>query len=198
MTYHCQSCNYRTSVKYDYERHLTSARHLKLSTACEPDEKAKEIKELKSQLDAKQAEIVRLEQDYKKDIANLIEQRDQFKSLVEKAVVKSTTTVVNSGPRITTNNLILSSEPIRYSTLQEETSKHITAEAVLKGDRKYAETIIANFLQDKEGNNKTVCTDLSRQNFQYKDESTGKLVVRPSALYGLRKPSRSASTRTPS
>ena len=143
----------------------------------------KELEDLKIELETKKLEITRLEHDHKKDMANLIEQRDQFKFLVEQAVTKPTIVNNNTGSKITTNtnnnNLTLSSEPIRYSTLKEETRKHITAEVVLQGDRKYAETVIINFLQDKDGKNKIVCTDLSRQNFQYMDEGTGQIMSDP-------------------
>ena len=203
MELKCLACSYEAKTKTHFKIHQRSEKHRQNQTRYDQiiesdnlrgqlEAKILESLELKNQLEAKTVAFTNLKTQFEvnhtkityleKDITNLTEQRDQFKTLVEKAVIKPN--IVNTSQRVMTNtnmtnNLILSSEPIRYSTLKEDTRKHITAEVVLQGDKKYAETVITNFLQDAEGNSKVICTDLSRQNFQYQDEKTGKIMSDP-------------------
>ena len=104
--------------------------------------------------------------------------------MVHKAALRPVTTV-NQQNR---NNYLqyLSSEPISFSTLQAQMPELVTAEALMRGERRFHNMIATAILEDDEGKPKLVCTDQARKQFTYKDEKSGELVSDPS-LERLRK-----------
>jgi hypothetical protein len=108
------------------------------------------------------------------------EKCEEYRSIVEKAALRSTVTTNNTNQSRNNYLQYLSSEPINFSTLQTEMPKFVTAESVMRGPRHFKKMIAHAILEDDAGKTKVVCTDQARKQFTYKDEKSGELVSDPS------------------
>ncbi len=189
--YTCQPCSFIATLKGNYTQHLGTERHKHIKAVADKyaelestlrDTFETTTADLHHTIEEQDVELEKLREDMeelKRTLKSMTEQRDMFKTMVEKAALK-VTTVNNIKNTKTTNTLnILSTEPIKFSTFKSEVPKIITAELCLTTERKFAGAIRSALLQDRNGQNKLVCTDRARKSFQYVDEITGKLVSDP-------------------
>ena len=169
----CEFCeNTFTSIK-QLHRHHKSEYCRKIQNLVEKNKQKitqleQEITTLKKQNEEKDFEIKTLEN-----------KAEEYRKIVEKCAVKSTTTtnVVNNNKNTYNNHLnYISSEPINFKDLKQNLSKIITVNSMLYDDDAFNNHIINNILKDEHGKDKVLCTDINRKNFSYKDETSGELI----------------------
>ena len=105
---------------------------------------------------------------------------EDFKSIVEKAALRPTTATTNHLNQSRNYLQYLSSEPISFSTLEARMPSLVTAEALMRGPRRFNKMLTTAILEDSEGRTKVLCTDQARKQFTYKDEKSGELISDPS------------------
>ena len=155
--------------------HISHSNHLSRHQSSEACRKVQALTEgYKKRIEEVEAE----KRDLLSENKGLRERVERAETIVEKAALKSTTIVQNRSR----NNYLqyLSSEPIKFSTLQTEIPKLVTAESLMKGERGFNNMIATALLEDNEGKMKLLCTDQARKQFTYKDEKSGELVSDPS------------------
>lgn len=114
------------------------------------------------------------------EILILKEKSEEYRLIVEKAAIKSTTTVNNNSKNTYNNHLqYISSEPIKWNDIPKMLSEVVNVNTVCYDDNDFHDHIIDNILKDENGNDKVVCTDINRKNFSYKDETSGELISDP-------------------
>lgn len=115
------------------------------------------------------------------EIKTLENKSEEYRKIVEKCAVKSTTTtnVVNNNKNTYNHLNYISSEPINFKELKNELSKVITTKSMFYDDEDFNNHIINNILKDENGKDKVLCTDINRKNFSYKDENSGELISDP-------------------
>jgi len=130
-----------------------------------------------------QNEIKKLEKEIEnKDntITILKEKSEEYRSIVEKAAIKSTTTVNNSKNTYNNNYLqYISTEPIKWNEIPKMLSEVVNVDTICYDENDFHDHIIDNILKDENGNDKVLCTDINRKNFSYKDEISGELISDP-------------------
>ncbi len=180
MTNTCELCLASFSRSTDLKRHYQTDVHLTVKRAVDNAMAVKDLEMIEK--DAKIAELSRINQPNAELMVEnnfLREQLAKTERLVEKVALKATT-VNNIKNTKTTNNLAyISSEPIKFEAFSRELPKLVTVEALMTNDSKFNGMISEALLQDAKGNNKMVCTDMARKQFQYKDETSGELVSDP-------------------
>jgi hypothetical protein len=150
----------------------------------EPCRLRSRIRELEEVVGSLQAQVATFQEirDENKILKERLEQMasrvEHAEAIVEKAALRPTTNV-NKKNR---NHYLqyLSSEPIKFSTLETNIPKLVTAESLLRGPRRFNKMITTAILEDDEGKTKVICTDQARKQFAYKDESSGDLISDPS------------------
>jgi hypothetical protein len=163
----CNYCQKDFSSNHRYQKHqdicLMKHKHIILS-------KETEIANIKEQLKEKDAEI----EEYKQKMKTIrLEVENQFYKQREE---RSTNVVeeIAKQPRITTNNnqKVLISTPLDLSqqVFQQAIHSGFSEEYLIQGQRGAARFAVDNILKDEEGKLKYICTDASRQIFQYKNE----------------------------
>ena len=141
----------------------------------------KENEKLKLENEKLKLENLKLnEENNKKDyeIKILKDKYEDLRKIVEKAAVKSTTTVKKTYNH---NNYLnyISSEPLKISDISNQVKQIVNCDTVMYDDNDFHNHIVDNILKDKNGKDKVLCTDINRKNFTYKDEKSGELVSDP-------------------
>ena len=198
MNYNCEICNINFSTRQRLNTHLETEKHKTILNLFEIW-KNKHKNELQKLKDIHENEIQKLEDKLSIEIQNITtlkkqnEEKDfeiktlknkaeEYRKIVEKCAVKSTTTtnVVNNNKNTYNNHLnYISSEPINFKDLKQNLSKIITVNSMLYDDDAFNNHIINNILKDEHGKDKVLCTDINRKNFSYKDETSGELISDP-------------------
>ena len=180
----CDICSFPIARSTDMARHRNGSLCQKVARLIADREaqivaKDNEIAELTSALERTETQVV-----------TLTERAERAEAIVEKLALRPTNaTTIHHRNR---NNYLqyLSAEPIKFSSLETQMPKFVTAEALMKGERCFNAMIASTILEDDEGKTKVVCTDQARKQFSYKDEKSGELISDPS-LERLRKRMRS-------
>ncbi|NBQ47531.1 MAG: hypothetical protein EBU33_03630 [Sphingobacteriia bacterium] len=127
-------------------------------------------------------ENIKLKDDNKENetkIKLLQDKSDEYRKIVEKAAVKSTTTTVKK--TYNHNNYLnyISTEPLKISEMSKQLKNIVNCDTVMYDDEDFHDHIVDNILRDKSGKDKVLCTDINRKNFTYKDENSGELISDP-------------------
>jgi hypothetical protein len=186
----CEYCNHLYTTKNHLTRHQNTdkCRYIK-SLLDKRDqiniEKNNNIQK-ENELLKKENKKLKLENDKfneennKKDheIKLLNDKCDEYRKIVEKAAVKSTTTVKKTYNH---NNYLnyISSEPLKISEFPKQLKHIVNCDTVMYDDDDFHDHIVDNILKDKDGKDKVLCTDINRKNFTYKDEKSGELISDP-------------------
>jgi hypothetical protein len=185
MDYTCDICNSKISNKKDLLKHQRTdkCQNIKKLLDTKLSEYLNIISISQSKITQLEKEITTLKkQNEDKDIIikTLEEKAEEYRKIVEKCAVKSTTTN-NVVTNKTYNNHLnyISSEPINFKDLKQNLSKIITVNSMLYDDDAFNNHIINNILKDENGKDKVLCTDINRKNFSYKDETSGELISDP-------------------
>ena len=163
MNYICDFCGVSCITKYKLSAHQNTERCKFIQN---------KLNNLKNENQKNVLEYEHKIQKLEYDLKNALAMSDEYKKIVEKAVTRPTSITNNK----TENIVYLSSEPIKFSNMREQLSNIINIDNITKSDTKFNNLIFTNILQDNDGNDKIICTDVSRNKFQYKDENTGELV----------------------
>jgi hypothetical protein len=145
---------------------------------------SKNIDNYKNTIDNQRIQIELLQkqnEDKDKQIKLLEDKAEEYRKIVEKAAIKSTskTTVKNN---YTHNNNYLnyiSSDPLKLSEIQDKMKNVVTAKTIMWNDNDFHNHIVDKILKDDYGKDKVLCTDINRKNFSYKDETSGELISDP-------------------
>jgi hypothetical protein len=186
MSVNCDICNAKISTKYILPKH-------KLTESCQRVKRELEyttnIINLNNKIKELENEIKELNKNNnEKDILilNLKEKSEEYRKIVEKAATKPTKTINNNNNNKNTynnnhNNYLnyISHEPIKFSELQDQITKLVTTKTIMFDNDDFNNHIALNMLQDENGKDKVLCTDINRKNFTYKDEVSGQLVYDP-------------------
>ncbi len=168
----CPACQ-TAHLSNHFSRHLRSDLHLTV------ERRVKEVEQKYADMEAVNAGYEKKIHELQIELKVMVERAERSEVIVEKAALKATT-VHNVKQTKTTNNLAyISTEPINFKTFPKELPKLVTIEALLSNDRTFNGMISDALLQDGKGQNKVLCTDMARKQFQYKDELSGELVSDP-------------------
>lgn len=186
MSFICETCNVNFSTRQRFATHTESEKHKNIFKIYETlkNKYENEIKILENKLNIENQEKKELKESCIKlqdKIKTLEEKSEEYRKIVEKCAVKSTTTNVVNNNKNTYNNHLnyISSEPINFKELKNELSKVITTKSMFYDDEDFNNHIINNILKDENGKDKVLCTDINRKNFSYKDENSGELISDP-------------------
>lgn len=184
MSFTCDLCILFFKDTYHLNQHLMTTKHQFVALKIKDNMNALKINQIELQLEDQKAQFI-LQLEEKDEKIKRLEQElvtahalvEQSNKILEKAAMRTTHTTINSN----TNNILqyLSSEPIRFSTLSEDFSKMMGLDRINVTGEDFAENVRKSLLQDNEGNNKLVCTDIARGNFAYKDEQSGMVIYDP-------------------
>jgi hypothetical protein len=141
----------------------------------------KENEKIKLENENLKLENIKLKDDNKENetkIKLLQDKSDEYRKIVEKAAVKSTTTVKKTYNH---NNYLnyISTEPLKISEMSKQLKNIVNCDTVMYDDEDFHDHIVDNILRDKSGKDKVLCTDINRKNFTYKDEKSGELISDP-------------------
>ena len=167
MPFSCQFCGAYVSQSNHLPRHQSSE-------AC---------RKVQAIYEAKEDRIRELEAENQNLVSELKASREkceEYRSIVERAALRPTLTTTNNNQSRNNYLQYLSSEPIRFSTLEAQMPTLVTAEALMRGPRRFNKMLTSAILEDDEGKTKVLCTDQARKQFTYKDEKSGELVSDPS------------------
>lgn len=180
MTFTCDICNTKVTNKSNLEKHKKTETCKRIKKDLEYDQKIKKLEEENKSLNI---ENILLKDENKlltEKIKTLKEKSEEYRSIVEKAAIKSTTTVNNNSKNTYNNNLqYISSEPIKWNEIPKMLSEVVNVDTVCYDENDFNDHIIDNILKDENGNDKVLCTDINRKNFSYKDELSGELISDP-------------------
>lgn len=158
----------RKEKEYQSKLQLYEKEKLKLQNEIE------EIKDINKLLQEKNKTL-------QSEVSILKEKSEEYRSIVEKAAIKSTTTVNNSKNTYNNNNYLqyISTEPIKWNDIPKMLSEVVNVDTICYDENDFHDHIIDNILKDENGNDKVLCTDINRKNFSYKDEISGELISDP-------------------
>jgi hypothetical protein len=180
MTFTCDICNTKVTNKSNLEKHKKTETCKRIKKDLEYEQKIKKLEEENKSLNI---ENILLKDENKlltEKIKTLKEKSEEYRSIVEKAAIKSTTTVNNNSKNTYNNNLqYISSEPIKWNEIPKMLSEVVNVDTVCYDENDFHDHIIDNILKDENGNDKVLCTDINRKNFSYKDETSGELISDP-------------------
>ena len=191
MSFTCELCDIVFSTKQRLNTHINSEKHKKLQIVFEKyrmknDSEINELKNKILKMNDLENNFLQLNEKYKlleNNYKNLQEKSEEYKSIIEKCVSKSTTTNVintNNNKNIYNNYLnYISSEPIDFKKIEYNLSQIINTKSIFYNDEDFNNHIIDNILRDENGKDKVLCTDINRKNFSYKDENSGELISDP-------------------
>jgi hypothetical protein len=191
MSFTCDLCDIDFSTKQRLNTHINSEKHKKLQIVFEKyrmknDSEINELKNKLLKMNELENNFLQLNEKYKlleNNYKNLQDKSEEYKSIIEKCVSKSTTTNVintNNNKNIYNNYLnYISSEPIDFKKMEYNLSKIINTKSIFYNDEDFNNHIIDNILRDENGKDKVLCTDINRKNFSYKDETSGELISDP-------------------
>jgi hypothetical protein len=184
MSLLCDICGYKSTTKYNLSKHqkTDSCQRIKLNN--ELNNKINNLTIINNELNNKILTLIKdlenkdnvlLKKDY--EIKLLQDKCEEYRKIVEKAAIKSTTTV----KKTYNNNYLnyISSEPLKISEFTKQLRNIVNCDTVMYNDEDFHDHIVDNILRDKNGKDKVLCTDINRKNFTYKDEKSGELISDP-------------------
>ena len=100
----------------------------------------------------------------KNEIKILERTSNEYRKIVEKAAVKSTTTVKKTYNH---NNYLnyISTDPLILSEIPNQVKQIVNCETVMYDSDDFHNHIVDNILKDKDGKDKVLCTDINRKKF---------------------------------
>ena len=179
MGYTCDICNIILVSKQKYENHVKSKKHIEIYNVSEKyQQKLQELENINKVLMNENNDLKHKNEMLNMELSNLKATSSKFEKIVEKAALKSTSVTTNNINNTTNLLQYLSNEPIDFSSISEQMTK-LGPFRAKKGEKIFNEQIRKTILQDTNGNDKVVCTDIARGNFAYKDDKTDELVYDP-------------------
>ena len=183
MSYLCEYCDHPYTTKNHLTRHQNTDKCKYIKGLLDKRDKYNEEKNNQIQKENEKLKIENLklnEEKNKKDyeIKLLQDKYEDLRKIVEKATVKSTTTVKKTYNH---NNYLnyISTEPLKISEMSKQLKNIVNCDTVMYDDEDFHDHIVDNILRDKSGKDKVLCTDINRKNFTYKDENSGELISDP-------------------
>ena len=185
MSLLCDICGYKSTTKYNLSKHqkTESCQRIKLNN--ELNNKINELTTINNNLNNKILSLIKELENKDNVLLNnetkiklLQDKSDEYRKIVEKAAVKSTTTVKKTYNH---NNYLnyISTEPLKISEMSKQLKNIVNCDTVMYDDEDFHDHIVDNILRDKSGKDKVLCTDINRKNFTYKDEKSGELISDP-------------------
>ena len=183
MSYLCEYCDHPYTTKNHLTRHQNTDKCKYIKGLLDKRYKHNEEKNNNIQKENEKLKLENLklnEENNKKDyeIKILKDKYEDLRKIVEKAAVKSTTTVKKTYNH---NNYLnyISSEPLKISEISNQVKHIVNCDTIMYDDEDFHDHIVDNMLKDKNGKDKVLCTDINRKNFTYKDEKSGELISDP-------------------
>ena len=183
MSYLCEYCDHPYTTKNHLTRHQNTDKCKYIKGLLDKRDKHNEEKNNQIQKENEKLKIENLklnEEKNKKDyeIKLLQDKYEDLRKIVEKAAVKSTTTVKKTYNH---NNYLnyISTEPLKISEMSKQLKNIVNCDTVMYDEEDFHDHIVDNILRDKSGKDKVLCTDINRKNFTYKDENSGELISDP-------------------
>ena len=183
MTYTCEICESIISSSKNILKHQNTEKCQYIKELLDKRDKLNEEKNNQIQKENEKLKIENLklnEEKNKKDyeIKLLQDKYEDLRKIVEKAAVKSTTTVKKTYNH---NNYLnyISTEPLKISEMSKQIKQIVNCDTVMYDEEDFHDHIVDNILRDKSGKDKVLCTDINRKNFTYKDEKSGELISDP-------------------
>ena len=191
MTYTCEICESIISSSKNILKHQNTEKCQYIKELLDKRDKLneeknniikKENEKIKLEIENLKLENIKLKYDNKENetkIKLLQDKSDEYRKIVEKAAVKSTTTTVKK--TYNHNNYLnyISTEPLKISEMSKQLKNIVNCDTVMYDDEDFHDHIVDNILRDKSGKDKVLCTDINRKNFTYKDEKSGELISDP-------------------
>jgi len=191
MTYTCEICESIISSSKNILKHQNTEKCQYIKELLDKRDKLneeknniikKENEKIKLENEKLKLENIKLKDDNKENetkIKLLQDKSDEYRKIVEKAAVKSTTTTVKK--TYNHNNYLnyISTEPLKISEMSKQLKNIVNCDTVMYDDEDFHDHIVDNILRDKSGKDKVLCTDINRKNFTYKDENSGELISDP-------------------
>jgi len=191
MTYTCEICESIISSSKNILKHQNTEKCQYIKELLDKRDKLneeknniikKENEKIKLENEKLKLENIKLKDDNKENetkIKLLQDKSDEYRKIVEKAAVKSTTTTVKK--TYNHNNYLnyISTEPLKISEMSKQLKNIVNCDTVMYDDEDFHDHIVDNILRDKSGKDKVLCTDINRKNFTYKDEKSGELISDP-------------------
>ena len=191
MTYTCEICESIISSSKNILKHQNTEKCQYIKELLDKRDKLneeknniikKENEKIKLENENLKLENIKLKDDNKENetkIKLLQDKSDEYRKIVEKAAVKSTTTTVKK--TYNHNNYLnyISTEPLKISEMSKQLKNIVNCDTVMYDDEDFHDHIVDNILRDKSGKDKVLCTDINRKNFTYKDENSGELISDP-------------------
>ena len=190
MSYLCEYCNHSYTTKNHLTRHQNTDKCRYIKGLLDKrdqinNEKNNQIQK-ENELFKKENEKLKLEniklneENNKKEYENklLQDKCDEYRKIVEKVAMKTTTTVKKTYNH---NNYLnyISAEPLKISEMSKQLKQIVNCDTVMYDDNDFHDHIVDNIFKDKNGKDKVLCTDINRKNFTYKDEKSGQLISDP-------------------
>uniref|UniRef100_A0A6C0I5A6 C2H2-type domain-containing protein n=1 Tax=viral metagenome TaxID=1070528 RepID=A0A6C0I5A6_9ZZZZ len=183
MSYLCEYCNHSYTTKNHLTRHQNTEKCQYIKRLLDKRDQLNNEKnntiQKENELLKKENELLKIEdKENKTKIKILQDKYEDLRKIVEKAAIKSTTTVKKTYNH---NNYLnyISSEPLKISELPKQLKYIVNCDTVMYDDDDFHDHIVDNILKDKDGKDKVLCTDINRKNFTYKDEKSGELISDP-------------------
>ena len=190
MSYLCEYCDHSYTTKNHLIRHQNTDKCKYIKGLLDKRDKIneeknniikKENEKLKFENEKLKIENIKLKEDNKENetkIKLLQDKYEDLRKIVEKAAVKSTTTVKKTYNH---NNYLnyISSEPLKFNDVKTQLKQLVNCDTVMYDEEEFHDHIVDNILKDKSGKDKVLCTDINRKNFTYKDEKSGELISDP-------------------
>jgi hypothetical protein len=191
MTYTCEICESIISSSKNILKHQNTEKCQYIKELLDKRDKLneeknniikKENEKIKLENENLKLENIKLKDNNKENetkIKLLQDKSDEYRKIVEKAAVKSTTTTVKK--TYNHNNYLnyISTEPLKISEMSKQLKNIVNCDTVMYDDEDFHDHIVDNILRDKSGKDKVLCTDINRKNFTYKDEKSGELISDP-------------------
>ena len=183
MSYICEICETQITHYQNILKHKKTDKCQYIKSLLDKRDKVNEEKNnsIKKENEKLKLENIKLnEEKNKKDyeIKLLQDKYEDLRKIVEKAAIKSTTTVKKTYNH---NNYLnyISTEPLKISEIPKQLKNIVNCDTVMYDEEDFHDHIVDNILKDKSGKDKVLCTDINRKNFTYKDEKSGELISDP-------------------
>ena len=185
MSLVCDICGYKSTTKYNLSKHQKTESCQRIKINNELNNKINELEAININLNNKISSLIKELENKDNILLNknteiklLHDKYEDLRKIVEKAAVKSTTTVKKTYNH---NNYLnyISSEPLKISDISNQVKHIVNCDTVMYDDEDFHDHIVDNILKDKNGKDKVLCTDINRKNFTYKDEKSGELISDP-------------------
>jgi hypothetical protein len=164
--YTCEYCNKSFTSNFRFQQHLEICLSKYKCIA--------KNKEVELQLIIKEMKIIKKENLFLKEEIKTIRIKTELEFYKQNSKEnQSTINEIAKQPRTTNNNqkvLITTPMDLSQPVVQQAIQQGFSEEYLVQGQKGVARFAVDNILKDKQGKLKYVCTDPSRQIFQYKNE----------------------------